>query len=70
VHLEDMRIGVHEHLLPGTGEVDFAAVLTALASGGYQGPVCFELARSSHCAPTAVATCRELWQRCVGLQRR
>ncbi|HZN41390.1 MAG TPA: sugar phosphate isomerase/epimerase family protein [Planctomycetota bacterium] len=65
VHLEDMRRGRHEHLLPGTGDVDFEGVLTALSQGHYGGPVCFELSRSSHCAPTAVATCRELWQRCV-----
>lgn len=65
VHLEDHRRGVHEHLLPGTGEVDFAGVLSALAESGYDGPVCFELARSSHCAPTAVAACRELWRRVV-----
>ena len=66
VHLEDMRRGQHEHLLPGTGDVDFKSVLTALSQGHYGGSVCFELSRSSHCAPTAVASCRELWQRCVG----
>jgi sugar phosphate isomerase/epimerase len=70
VHLEDMRRGVHEHLLPGTGEVDFAGVLSALENGAYAGPVCFELSRSSHQAPTAVGICRELWQRCVGPSRR
>ncbi len=62
VHLEDMRKGVHEHLLPGEGEVDFAAVLRALAQFGYGGPVCFELSRHSHMAPTAVSKCREVWQ--------
>ncbi|MGE3173260.1 MAG: sugar phosphate isomerase/epimerase family protein [Planctomycetota bacterium] len=62
VHLEDMRRGVHEHLVPGEGEVDFAGVLGALAGAGYDGPVCFELSRSSHMAPAAVARCRELWR--------
>ncbi|MBL9080082.1 MAG: sugar phosphate isomerase/epimerase [Planctomycetes bacterium] len=70
VHLEDMRRGQHEHLLPGTGDVDFPSVLTALRTAGYQGPVCFELARSSHAAPTAVATCRAVWDRCLGAPRR
>lgn len=65
VHLEDHRRGVHEHLLPGHGEVDFPGVLKALSESGYDGPVCFELSRQSHCAPTAVATCRELWYRLV-----
>lgn len=70
VHLEDMRRGVHEHLLPGTGDVDFDGVLTALSRAAYGGSVCFELARSSHCAPAAVATCREVWDRALGKPRR
>lgn len=70
VHLEDMRRGVHEHLLPGAGDVDFPGVLSALQTSGYEGPVCFELARSSHQGPTAVATCRTVWDRCVGPRRR
>jgi sugar phosphate isomerase/epimerase len=65
VHLEDMRRGEHEHLVPGAGEVDFQGVLNALDEGGYVGPVCFELSRSSHAAPSAVAVCRALWDRCV-----
>lgn len=65
VHLEDHRRGVHEHLLPGDGEVDFDGVLNTLKSEGYRGAVCFELSRQSHMAPTAVATCRELWDRIV-----
>jgi len=69
VHLEDMHRGQHEHLLPGTGDVDFTAALTALRTGGYAGPVCFELSRSSHCAPTAVAVCRGVWDRVPGLPR-
>jgi sugar phosphate isomerase/epimerase len=64
VHLEDMRRGEHQHRLPGTGDVDFAGVLKALEGAGYRGPVCFELSRSSHQAPAAVAACRELWERC------
>lgn len=70
VHLEDHRRGVHEHLLPGHGEVDFAGVLSAIKEVGYGGPVCFELSRSSHCAPSAVRTCREIWDRHVTPSRR
>ncbi len=61
VHLEDMRRGVHEHLLPGEGEVDFTGTLGALQAGGYGGPVCFELSRHSHMAPQALAACRQVW---------
>lgn len=69
VHLEDHRRGVHEHLLPGEGEVDFAAVVGALERSGYGGPVCFELSRHSHCAPAAVTRCREVWLRSGGAVR-
>jgi sugar phosphate isomerase/epimerase len=69
VHLEDMHRGQHEHLLPGTGDVDFTAALTTLQADGYDGPVCFELSRSSHCAPTAVTLCRGVWDRVPGLAR-
>jgi sugar phosphate isomerase/epimerase len=70
VQLEDMRRGVHDHLLPGTGDVDFDGVLTAIEATGYQGPVCFELGRDSHRAPTAVATCRAVWDHWRAHRRR
>ena len=70
VHLEDMCHGVHEHLLPGTGDVDFGGVLSALRSKGYDGPVCFELSRSSHCAPNAVATSAAIYRQAVGQDQR
>jgi sugar phosphate isomerase/epimerase len=69
VHLEDMRRGEHEHLLPGTGDVDFDGCLSSLYRHSYGGPVCFELSRSSHCAPTAITACRTVWQRAVGATR-
>lgn len=70
VHLEDMRRGEHEHRVPGTGDVDFASILSTLRDDGYGGPACFELSRSSHLGPTAAAQCAELWRRLVGPQRR
>jgi sugar phosphate isomerase/epimerase len=66
VQLEDMRRGVHEHCLPGTGDVDFTGVLTALEGGGYAGPVCFELSRDSHRAPLALAICRQVFESILG----
>lgn len=53
VHLEDMRAGVHEHLMFGEGEIDFAPVLQAIADVGYRAGVYVELSRHSHEAPTA-----------------
>ena len=53
VHLEDMRAGVHEHLMFGEGEIDFPPVLEALADAGYEGGVHVELSRHSHDAPNA-----------------
>ena len=61
VHVEDMRRGVHEHLPPGEGDVDFDGIRTALERVGYRGAVCFELSRSSHEAPRTVALCRDVW---------
>ena len=62
VHLEDMRRGIHEHLPPGQGEVDFGEVWQALTSAGYQGAVCFELSRHSHMAPEALRICQKAWR--------
>jgi len=48
VHIEDMRRGVHEHLMFGEGEIDFGPVLGALKEIGYAGGVHVELSRHSH----------------------
>ena len=59
VHLEDMRTGVHEHLMFGEGEIDFPPVFRALAEIGYRGGVYVELSRHSHDAP---ATARRVME--------
>ncbi len=48
VHIEDMRRGVHEHLMFGEGEMDFPPILQAIAEVGYTGGVFVELSRHSH----------------------
>ena len=53
VHLEDMRAGVHEHLMFGEGEIDFAPVMRYLQECGYAGGVHVELSRHSHVGPDA-----------------
>ncbi|GAB4147720.1 MAG: sugar phosphate isomerase/epimerase [Planctomycetota bacterium] len=63
VHLEDMRRGVHEHLPPGDGEIDFSRVLGPLFASDYPGPICYELSRSSHAGAVFVKTCAEHFRR-------
>ncbi len=55
VHIEDMRRGVHDHLMFGEGEIAFGPVLQALAEIAYEGGVHVELSRHSH---NAVETAR------------
>ena len=38
VHIEDMRRGVHEHLMFGDGELDLDEALAVLTEVGYDGP--------------------------------
>ena len=53
VHVEDMRAGVHEHLMFGEGQIDFPPVIEALAAVGYRGGLHVELSRHSHEGPQA-----------------
>ncbi len=53
VHIEDMRAGVHEHLMFGEGEMDFPPIIAALKAVGYDGGVHVELSRHSHDGPAA-----------------
>jgi sugar phosphate isomerase/epimerase len=56
VHIEDMRRGVHDHLMFGEGEIDFPPVLQTLDEIGYAGGLHVELSRHSH---NAVETARQ-----------
>ncbi len=56
VHIEDMRRGVHDHLMFGSGEIEFPPVMQALREIGYAGGVYVELSRHSH---DAVETARQ-----------
>jgi sugar phosphate isomerase/epimerase len=55
IHIEDMRHGVHDHLMFGEGEIDFPPVLRTLREIGYEGGIHVELSRHSH---DAVETAR------------
>ncbi len=52
VHIEDMKRGVHEHLLFGDGDMNFPPILAALVDIAFSGLVSIELSRSSHEAPS------------------
>ena len=54
VHIEDMKRGIHEHLLFGEGELDLGEALAVLNEVGYDGMVAVELSRHSHAAHETV----------------
>ena len=56
IHIEDMKCGIHDHLMFGEGEIDFPPVLQTLQEIGYSGGVYVELSRHSH---DAVETARK-----------
>jgi L-ribulose-5-phosphate 3-epimerase len=64
VHIDDMRTGVHDHLMFGDGEIDFPPVLDALAEVGYSGGVFVELSRHSHDAVRTATRSLEFLRRC------
>jgi L-ribulose-5-phosphate 3-epimerase len=56
IHIEDMRRGVHDHLMFGEGDMDFPPLLSALRAANYQCGIHVELSRHSH---DAVETARK-----------
>jgi sugar phosphate isomerase/epimerase len=62
VHIEDMRAGVHEHLMFGEGQIDFPSVFRGLSQIGFVGGVHVELSRHSHEAPAAARKAYEFLQ--------
>lgn len=67
VQVDDMVPDVHEHLALGDGDVDFPAVLAALARAGYTGLAALELPRHGHAAPVvaeqSLRFLRDTWAR-------
>jgi L-ribulose-5-phosphate 3-epimerase len=53
VHIEDMRRGIHDHLMFREGEINFGPVLAALKGIGYSRGIHVELSRHSHDAVNA-----------------
>ena len=65
VHIEDMRAGVHEHLMFGEGEMSFPPILRALREVCYVGGVHVELSRQSHEGPAAAQKAYDFLNRLV-----
>ncbi|HEU4722532.1 MAG TPA: sugar phosphate isomerase/epimerase family protein [Gemmatimonadaceae bacterium] len=59
VHLDDTRNGVHEHLQIGDGDLDWPAIMRALADVHFAGIASVELSRHSHAAPEAARVAME-----------
>jgi sugar phosphate isomerase/epimerase len=66
VHIEDMRRGVHDHLMFGEGEVDFADVFAGLREANYQGGVYVELSRHSYDAVNTARKAKAFLDRYLG----
>ncbi|MDG2470246.1 MAG: sugar phosphate isomerase/epimerase [Pirellulaceae bacterium] len=62
VHIEDMRAGIHEHLMFGEGEMSFPPIIEALGSIEFEGGLHVELSRHSHDAPRAARKAYEFLQ--------
>jgi sugar phosphate isomerase/epimerase len=54
VHIEDMKRGIHDHLMFGEGTMDFPPILKTLRAMGYDGGLHVELSRHGHMAVEAV----------------
>jgi sugar phosphate isomerase/epimerase len=61
-HVENMRAGVHDHLLPHEGDMDLGAYVNALAGVGYTGGLALDVYKYDYeaVAPEAIAYLRRL----------
>ena len=63
--IEDMKAGVHDHLMFGEGEVDFADVFAGLRAANYEGGVYVELSRHSYDAVNTARKAKQFLERFV-----
>ncbi|MBN1136513.1 MAG: sugar phosphate isomerase/epimerase [Anaerolineae bacterium] len=63
-HVENMRVGVHDHLPPHEGDMDLGAYLRALDEVGFAGGLTLDLYKQDYeaIAPAALATLRGLME--------
>lgn len=62
VHLEGMNKAAHDHLEPGQGDMDLAAVVRELLAVDYAGPATLELSRHSHNAVVVATRAMEFFR--------
>ena len=66
LHIEDMKPGVHEHLMFGEGTMDFQPIIQALHDINYPFALCVELSRDSHRADQVVPKAADFLNRMIG----
>jgi L-ribulose-5-phosphate 3-epimerase len=66
VHIEDMRAGVHDHLMFGEGEVNFADVFAGLRAAHYTNGVYVELSRHGYDAVNTARKAKAFLDRFLG----
>jgi sugar phosphate isomerase/epimerase len=64
VHLADMWVGVHDHLMFGDGDIEFGPVLQVLEQIRYAGGAYVELSRHSHDAVAAARNALQFLRTC------
>ena len=65
IHLEDMKPGVHEHLMFGEGTMDFPPIFQALKDINYPFVLNVELSRDSHRADQVVPKSADFLRRMI-----
>lgn len=67
IHIEDMKPGVHEHLMFGAGTMDFPPIFQALHQINYPFAVNVELSRDSHRVDQIIGPCADLLRKWMHL---
>lgn len=69
VHIEDIRDRKHYHLIPGTGDMNFAEILDILSDSGYNGFVTVELYTYPHQPEEAARQALEFLRNVSSIER-
>lgn len=67
IHIEDMKPGIHEHLMFGEGTMNFPPIFQALHEINFPFAVCVELSRDSHRADQVVPQAADFLRRQIQL---
>lgn len=61
VHISDAKSGLHQHLPPGDGQINFGLVFDSLVRNGYSGPVHVDLEAHSHIGADMAKRCHDFF---------